>query len=233
MTLLQNFVYYIISERLDLKHKILFFFLFIFLFTHKFSYAQKPLTVVQEVRQLGVYSEPSKYPEGMLEFFGSACKSFTCRAEKATKEMALTFKRSKLYHKRKPGHQLYALAMFELFYLSELKKKERRVEKFLSAWPEKSKFGKEIISLIKLNRSKEKMRKSLGMDLNTSVEEAMERYWIMGDFLQKGEIKKEKVSKDIKKREKLLAKYKKAISKFNSALKNKEDEELYNRIKKK
>ena len=77
------------------------------------------------------------------------------------------------------------------------------------------------------------MRKSLGMDLNTSVEEAMERYWIMGDFLQKGEIKKEKVSKDIKKREKLLAKYKKAISKFNSALKNKEDEELYNRIKKK
>ena len=216
-----------------MKRKILFAFLFIFLFTHKFSYADKTLTVVQEVKQLGVFSEPSKYPEGMLEFFGSACKNFTCRAEKATKKMALIFKRSKLYHQRKPGQQLYGLAMFELFYLNELKKKERRIEKFLLAWPEKNKHGKEVISLIKLNRSKEKMRKSLGMDLNTSIEEAMERYWIMGDFLQRGDIKKEKISKDIKKREKLLAKYKKAVNKFNSELKNKEDEDLYKTIENK
>ena len=192
---------------------------------------KKTLTVVQEINKLGIFSEPSKYPEGMLEFFGTACKNFTCRADKATKKMALTFKRSKLSHQRNPGQQLYALAMFELFYLNELKKKKKRIEKFLLAWPEKNKYGKEVISLIKLNRSKEKMRKSLGMDLNTSIEEAMERYWIMGDFLQKGEIKKEKISKDIKKREKLLTKYKKAVNKFNSALKNKEDEELYNTIK--
>jgi len=194
---------------------------------------KKPLTVVQEIKQLGVFSEPSKYPEGMIEFFGTACKHFICRADKSTKKMALTFKRSKLYHQRKPGHQLYALAMFELFYLNELKKKEKRIEKFLLAWPEKNKYGKEVISLIKLNRSKEKMRKSLGMDLNMSIEKAMERYWIMGDFLQKGEIKNAKISKDIKKREKLLAKYKKAVNKFNSALKNKEDEDLFNKIKKK
>ena len=194
---------------------------------------KKPLTVAQEIIQLGVFSEPSKYPEGMIEFFGTACKNFVCRADKATKKMALTFKRSKLYHQRKPGHQLYALAMFELFYLNELKKKEKKIKKFLVNWPKKNRYGKEVISLIKLNRSKEKMRKSLGMDLNTSIEEAMERYWIMGDFLQKGEIKKEKISKDIKKREKLVAKYKKAVNKFNSALKNKEDEDLYNKIKNK
>ena len=194
---------------------------------------KQPLTVVQEIKQLGVFSEPSKYPEGMIEFLATSCKNFVCIADKATKKMALTFKRSKLYHQRKPGHQLYALAMFELFYLNELKKKEKRIEKFLLAWPENNKYGKEVISLIKLNRSKEKMRKSLGMDLNTSTEEAMERYWIMGDFLQKGEIKKVKVSKDIKKREKLLAKYKKEVNKFNSKLKNKEDEDLYNKIKNK
>jgi len=194
---------------------------------------KKPLTVVQEIKQLGVFSEPSEYPDGMIEFFGTACKNFVCRADKATKEMALTFKRSKLYHQRKPGHQLYALAMFELFYLNELKKKEKRIEKFLLVWPEKNKYGKEVISLIKLNRSKEKMRKSLGMDLNTSIEEAMERYWIMGDFLQRGDVKKKKINKDIKKREKLLAKYKKAVNKFNSELKNKEDEDLYKTIENK
>ena len=198
-----------------------------------YAVEKKTLTVVQEIKQLGVFSEPSKYPEGMIEFFGTGCKNFSCRADKATRQMALTFKRSKLYHQRKPGHQLYALAMFELFYLNQLKKKEKRIEKFLLAWPEKNKNGKEIIALIKLNRSKEKMRKSLGMDLNTNIEEAMERYWIMGDFLQRGDIKKEKISKDIKKREKLLAKYKKAVNKFNSELKNKEDEDLYKTIENK
>tara|TARA_B100001175_G_scaffold132845_1_gene112934 strand:+ start:42 stop:701 length:660 start_codon:yes stop_codon:yes gene_type:complete len=198
-----------------------------------YSETDKPLSVEEEIKLLGVYSEPIKYPDGMIEFFGSACKSFTCRADKATKNMALTFKRSKLYHQRKPGHQLYALAMFEIFYLDQLKKKEKRIEKFILKWPEKNNHSKEVVSLIKLNKSKEKMRKSLGMDLNTSVEEAMERYWIMGDFLQKGEIKKVKISKDIKKREKLLAKYKKAVASFNSKLKDKENQDLYNKIENK
>ena len=38
---------------------------------------------------------------------------------------------------------------------------------------------------------------------------------------------------DIKKREKLLAKYKKVVNKFNTELKNKEDEDLYKKIKNK
>ena len=77
------------------------------------------------------------------------------------------------------------------------------------------------------------MRKALGMDLNTSVEEAMERYWVMGDFLEKGEIKKQKISKDIKKRGLLLAKYKKAVVDFKSSIQKQEDEELYDKIMKK
>ena len=78
------------------------------------------------------------------------------------------------------------------------------------------------------------MRKALGMDLNTSVEEVMKRYWVMGDFLEKGKVEKQKkISKDMKKRKKLLAKYKKAVSGFNSALKNQEEEKLYNEIQNK
>ena len=217
-----------------MQKKIIIIFVFLITFPSiLYSETDKPLSVEEEIKLLGIYSEPIKYPDGMIEFFGSACKSFTCRADKATKNMALTFKRSKLYHQRKPGHQLYALAMFEIFYLDQLKKKEKRIEKFILKWPKKNNHSKEVVSLIKLNKSKEKMRKSLGMDLNTSVEEAMERYWIMGDFLQKGEIKKVKISKDIKKREKLLAKYKKAVASFNSKLKDKENQDLYNKIENK
>ena len=76
------------------------------------------------------------------------------------------------------------------------------------------------------------MRAALGMDLNTSVEDAMERYWVMGDFLNKGEIKKNKIDKNTKKRAALLTKYKNAIKTFNSTLKNKENLDLYDEIQK-
>ena len=194
---------------------------------------EKPLTVMNQVKALGVFTEPTKYPAGMVKFFGNSCKKFTCRAKKATRRMSLTFKRSGTYHQRHPGAQLYAMAMFELFYQQKLKKNQKKIEKFLVSWPDKRKYGKTVVSLIKLNKSREQMRKALGMDLNTSVEEAMERYWVMGDFLEKGEIKKQKISKDIKKRGLLLAKYKKAVVDFKSSIQNQEDEKLYDKIKKK
>ena len=202
--------------------------------SNSFSATNEPSKVIDQVKALGVFTEPSKYPEGMVKFFGKACKNFHCRAKKATQEMAKIFGRKQIYHQRHPGAQIYALAMFELFYLQQLKKKQIKVEKFIAAWPDKKKHAKAVVSLIKLNKSREQMRKALGMDLNTSVEEAMERYWVMGDFLEKGKVEKqEKISKDMKKRKKLLAKYKKAVSSFNSTLKKQENEKLYNEIQNK
>ena len=192
-----------------------------------------PVTVMDHVKELGAFTEPSHYPEGMLEFFGKSCKNFTCRAKKATKRMASSFKRKPIYLLRHPGTQLYAMSMFELFYQQELKNNQRKIEKFITAWPDKKKYAKAVVTLIKLNKSRKQMRKALGMDLNTSVEDAMERYWVMGDFLEKGKIKKQKISKDIKKRGVLLAKYKKAVVDFKSSIKNQKDKELYDKIKKK
>ena len=192
----------------------------------------KPLTVMNQIKILGVFSEPAYYPKGMVKFFGKACENFNCRAQKATRRLALTFKRTQKYHQRHPGEQLYAMAMYELFYQQKLKKEKNKLEKFIANWPDKRKNASTIVSLIKLNKSREQMRKALGMDLNTSTEDAMERYWVMGDFLERGEIKKQKISNDIKKRGLLLAKYKKAVNNFKSSIKNQEEKELYNKIKK-
>jgi len=216
-----------------MKNFLLVLFFLIIFYSNSLSATEKPLTVMQEVKALGVFTEPTDYPKGMVQFFGKTCKKFHCRAKKAIQEMAKTFGRTQIYHQRHPGAQLHALAMFELFYLQQLKKNQKKVEKFIAAWPDKKKHGKEVVSLIKLNKSREQMRKALGMDLNTSVEEAMERYWVMGDFLEKGEIKKQKISKDIKKRGLLLAKYKKAVVDFKSSIQKQEDEKLYDKIKKK
>jgi len=197
------------------------------------SLIKEPLTVMHQVKALGIFTEPTDYPVGMVKLFGNSCNNFHCRSKKATQKMAKIFKRDQRYHQRHPGEQLYAMAMFELFYQQKLKKDQKKIEKFISVWPDERKWASTVVSLIKLNKSREQMRKALGMDLNTSIEEAMERYWIMGDFLEKGEIKKQKISKDIKKRGALLAKYKKAVVDFKSSIQKQEDEKLYDKIKKK
>ena len=58
----------------------------------------------------------------------------------------------------------------------------------------KKKNGKDIASLIRLNEARKKMRSSLGMDLQISTEKAMENYWVLGDFLNQGESKKNKIA---------------------------------------
>ena len=191
-----------------------------------------PVTVIDYVNELGQFVEPAYYPEGMIEAFGKSCKKFNCRAKKATKDMARIFGRKGTYFDRYGGAQLYGMAYFELFYLNSLKKNTRKIDKFLENWPEK-KGSMEVISVLKLNKSRKKMREALGMDLNTPVEEAMMRFWTLGDFLNQGKANKREVNKEIKQRRKLLVQYKKAISSFNSALKSKDDENLYNEILKK
>ena len=191
-----------------------------------------PVTIIDYVNELGQFVEPAYYPEGMIEAFGKSCKKFNCRAKKATKDMARIFSRKGTYFDRYGGAQLYGMAYFELFYLNSLKKSTKRIDKFLENWPEQ-KGSREVISVLKLNKSRKKMREALGMDLNTPVEEAMMRFWTLGDFLNQGKANKREVNKEIKQRRKLLAQYKKAISSFNSALKSKDDENLYNEILKK
>ena len=94
----------------------------------------------------------------------------------------------------------------------------RNIEKFLDGWPDKKRGGKSIVSLLKLNKARKKMRAALGMTMDMSVEEVMEGYWILGNFLEQGEIKKQKVHKDVKKRKALLAKYKSRVNRFNSKI---------------
>jgi len=193
----------------------------------------KPVTVVDHVEMLGTFINPSRYPEGMIKTkIFKSCKdiNFFCASQKATKEMAKIFRRGDQYHQRHPGEMLYAMAYFEIFYLKKLREKKKRIEQFLDGWPDKKRGGKSIISLLKLNKARKKMRAALGMTMDMSVEEVMERYWILGDFLEQGEIKKQKVHKDVKKRKALLAKYKSRVNRFNSKIESEEDEKLYEQI---
>ena len=118
-------------------------------------------------------------------------------------------------------------------YLNTLKKNEKKINEFLENWPNENKNADDVIRMIRLNKSREKMRNALGMDLNTSVEDALEIYWVMGSFLDLGVAKKQKISKDLKLRKQFLAEYKQTISKFNSEFKKNKDQSLYDAIEEK
>ena len=40
----------------------------IIFYSNSFSATNEPLTVIQEVKALGIFTEPADYPEGMIEF---------------------------------------------------------------------------------------------------------------------------------------------------------------------
>ena len=74
--------------------------------------------------------------------------------------------------------------------------------------------------LIKTNKGRIKMREALGLSLNDDLETVLKRHWLLGDFLNKDKLKVKKVAigSDIKKRKKLLAEYKSALTKYKNKL---------------
>jgi len=147
-------------------------------------------------------------------------------------KMSLMFNRNESYNQRHPENQLYAMALFEIFYLDKLKKNQKNLEKFQADWPkEKNRYGKYVLSLIKLNETRIKMRKAVGLNLLTTPEEAINVYWSLGSFLSKGKINKNKITKDYLKRKKLLSEYNGPISKLKAAIENQELDEIYEYLK--
>ncbi len=189
--------------------------------------------VLKEVKLLGSFKEPERYPESFKEEFFKGCKKFSCIGRKSTENMSKVFAKSQKYNLKNPGNQIKGMALFEIYYLNVLRKNEKKIDIFLENWPTEKKKTKEIIKLIKLNKSREKMRNALGMDLNTSVEDAIEIYSIMANFLNMGTPKEQKISKELKLRNKFLEDYKSVVSKFNSQFKSYENENLYYQIEKK
>jgi len=194
----------------------------------------KQTAIIERVKELGTFEKPTKYPKGMKKILEKGCNEFfSCEAKKATQKMSLIFNRRAIYFQRHPGAQLYGMAMFELFYQQRLKEEQKKIEKFINSWPDKKKYKYSIISLMKLNEARKKMRSALGMNLNIGVEEAMENFWLMGDFLEQSEIKKRNIDEGIAKRIELLTKYKEVVNTLRSEIRIKKREEFYEKIAKK
>ena len=213
-----------------------FLIIFICIFSNVSLADEKLINLINEkLTEIGEFKEPKKYPAGFLKTTAKRCKDlkFICIQDKAVKEMSLRFKRTDRYNDKNPGNQVYAMAHFELFFMNKLLKDRNSLKKFKENWPDKKINADKVVSLIKLNESRKMMRNALGMNMNNSIEEVIDTYWTLGDFLQSGKIKVEKVDKDLLKRKRILSEYKSMVSSLKRNLETQDLQRAYEFLEKK
>ena len=144
--------------------------------------------------------------------------------------MMIEFNRSEQSQQRFPGKMIKAMAVFEIFYIDSLRKNRKALERYKekkgTKYLRKSSDEKKVKSLISINQGREKMRKALGMDLETPREEAIKKFWYLGDFLNLGKaLKNSEYDKNLNERKKLLIEYKQKITKLKDKIKEEQESE--------
>ena len=175
---------------------------------------------LKKIEELGeiVKFDNTYYPNTMLKKLGKGCHAFKCQGENAGKFLFQTFNRSKSYSKKNPGKMIKAMAMFEVFYSSKLWYAKKSIERYRTDDYKgvksmfKNQDENEIRSLISTNKGRKSMREALGMSLETPSEEAIKKFWLLGEFLDLGTgVKNKKLAKDLKERREKLANYKSQV----------------------
>ena len=189
---------------------------------------------LKKIADLGapVRFDKSYYPESMKPKFKGQINSFKGIGSKAGQSLFKSFNRSKGYQQRNPGELIKAMAMYEIFYASQLWNARNNIKRYKenkydgSLFSRKKEDEKKIRSLFGMNKGQKSMREALGMNSETPAKEAIKKFWTLGEFLDLGTgVKNKKLSRDLKKRQQLLADYKQQISKLKNKLKEDEEDE--------
>ena len=193
---------------------------------------EEDLAKIETYNKKKFQEEFLKYPPEVIEFFGKN-SNVTSRGKKSGKFMSIEFNRSEQGQQRFPGRMIKAMAAFEIFYIDSLRKNrkvlDRYKEKKGTKYFRKSADEGKVRSLISLNQGREKMRKALGMDLQTPRVEAIKKFWYLGDFLSLGKaLKNSEYDKNLDKRKKLLIEYKQKITKLKDKIKEEQKSEGIN-----
>ena len=193
---------------------------------------EEDLAIIEAYNKKKFQEEFLKYPPEVIEFFGKN-SNVVSRGKKSGQFMSIEFNRSEQGQQRFPGNMIKAMAAFEIFYIDSLRKNrkvlDRYKEKKGTKYLRKSTDETKVRSLISLNQGREKMRKALGMDLQTPRAEAIKKFWYLGDFLSLGKaLKNSEYDKNLDKRKKLLIEYKQKITKLKDKIKEEQKSEGIN-----
>lgn len=185
----------------------------------------------KELKELGKPKklEYNSYPPGMQKLFKKVKNSFYNQSKKAGQDLYKTFTRSPTYGQKYPGKLIKAMALYEVFYLQKLRETEKAITRYKRNWSKetdiiyKLKDQKDIGSLIGMNKGRKNMRNALGITMEETPEQAIQKFWILGEFLDLGKPQQlEKHNNEIKKRKKLINDYKVEIAALKKTLEEEE-----------
>ena len=173
---------------------------------------------LSEFSELGTYRKIENYPEGLFKVKGSS----ESMAKEAMMKMYETFVQKPKLMEKYPENMMKAMAYFEIFYNYQLKDKKKSLEKFEKNYPEISwKTKKDVKTLYSLNLAKKSMRNALSLNMDNSLEESLERYVFMYDFLKPAEKITFKLSENERKLKKYSTNFKQEYGKFKKTLETK------------
>ena len=197
----------------------------------------KEKITLKKIEALGQIIKVDKtyYPDGMTKEFKGCTNSFKCKGSKAGQFLSKTFKRGKAYGQKHPGGMIKGMAMFEVFYAQNLWNSRESIERYKENNYKKNFLSKkkyderQIRSLLGMNKGRKGMRTALGMTMETPAEEAIKKFWLLGEFLDLGTaVSHKKLAKDLKERQKLLEAYRAEIGKLKKKLQNDLDDKEEN-----
>ncbi len=179
---------------------------------------------IEDLEQFGEFKKINNSPSGM---FPENAKSFFDKKEISQKEFIRIFITQKGLMEKNTHNVILGMGYFEFFYMQQLKEYKRSLETFKKKYPKiNAATKKNVHKIYSLNKARKSMREALGLSLENTPEEAIERYYVLYKLLNQAVIKETKLSKEDKNKSKLHNK----ISKNISQLKNITDDKLSFRL---
>ena len=179
---------------------------------------------MEDFQKFGKFEKINKTPKGM---FANDVKSFHQKQVISQKKFVDTFITKKGQMEKNTDQVILGMAYFEFFYMQQLKDNKKSLETFEKKYPKiNAATKKNIKKIYGLNKARKSMREALGLSLENTPEEAIERYYVLYKLLNQAEIKTNKLTKEEKNNSDLHTK----ISKNISQLKNIADDKLSNRL---
>ena len=179
---------------------------------------------MEDFIQFGEFKKIDNSPSGM---FPENAKSFHDKKEISQKEFIRTFINQKGLMEKNTHKVILGMGYFEFFYMQQLKEYKKSLETFKKKYPKiNAATKKNVQKIYSLNKARKSMREALGLSLENTPEEAIERYYVLYKLLNQAVIKETKLSQEDKNKSKLHKK----ISKNISQLKNITDDKLNYRL---
>ena len=111
--------------------------------------------------------------------------------------------------------------------MEQLRKKQKNISIFREKWPNIPNFvRKDIKSLYSLNQARKTMRESMGLTLSDDIQDALQRYMLMHNFLSKAKKETVKLNNKEKKLRKNSKKLNSSISSIEKNIKLRIDQRI-------